>query len=166
MCVCVRVCLCLCVCVCVCVFVCCVALRCVALRCVWPLWKKYTMNSKTCNTHYTSFYLHSFTCKFYKWRNVSINLYLNFAVVCQVVDAGESMFVHTFGAYFGLAVSRVLFRHDVHDEKASKKEGSVYHSDIFAMIGTICSKTYSPWLVRFVLRHVYWQIRHDWYDLF
>lgn len=62
----------------------------------------------------------------------------------KVVDAGESMFVHTFGAYFGLAVSRVLFRHDVHDEKASKKEGSVYHSDIFAMIGTVFLWLYWP----------------------
>ena len=42
------------------------------------------------------------------------------------------MFVHAFGAYFGLAVSRVLYRDDV---AKSEKEGSVYHSDIFAMIG-------------------------------
>lgn len=60
----------------------------------------------------------------------------------KVVDAGESMFVHTFGAYFGLAVSRVLFREDVH--KASAKEGSVYHSDIFAMIGTVFLWLYWP----------------------
>ncbi|KAL8625333.1 hypothetical protein ACOMHN_044476 [Nucella lapillus] len=52
----------------------------------------------------------------------------------QVVDVGGSMFVHAFGAYFGLAASRVLYKADV---AQSEKEGSVYHSDIFAMIGTV-----------------------------
>ncbi len=42
------------------------------------------------------------------------------------------MFVHTFGAYYGLAIARVLFRKDV---QASEKEGSVYHADLFSMIG-------------------------------
>ncbi|KAL4218728.1 hypothetical protein ACF0H5_021316 [Mactra antiquata] len=50
------------------------------------------------------------------------------------VDVGESMYIHAFGAYFGLAVARVL-RNDQHDE--AKSEGSVYHSDVFSMIGTI-----------------------------
>ena len=50
----------------------------------------------------------------------------------QVTDVGGSMFVHAFGAYFGLAVSRVLYKDDV---AKSKKEGSVYHSDVFSMIG-------------------------------
>lgn len=52
----------------------------------------------------------------------------------KVVDVGGSMFVHAFGAYFGLTVSRVLHNPDVEE---SKKEGAVYHSDIFAMIGTL-----------------------------
>ena len=56
--------------------------------------------------------------------------------VPQVADVGGSMFVHAFGAYFGLAVSRVLYRDDV---AKSEKEGSVYHSDIFAMIGWLIS---------------------------
>ena len=42
------------------------------------------------------------------------------------------MFVHTFGAYFGLGVARVLYRREVDD---SKNEASVYHSDLFSMIG-------------------------------
>ncbi len=42
------------------------------------------------------------------------------------------MFVHAFGAYFGLAVARVLWKDGTKD---SEKEGSVYHSDIFSMIG-------------------------------
>lgn len=48
-------------------------------------------------------------------------------------DAGGSILIHTFGAYFGLALSRVLHNNDAHD---SPKEGSNYHSDLFAMIGT------------------------------
>ncbi|ESO06642.1 hypothetical protein HELRODRAFT_186399 [Helobdella robusta] len=50
-------------------------------------------------------------------------------------DIGDSMTVHTFGAYFGLMVAWVLYKKEVHD--AEEKEGSVYQSDIFAMIGTI-----------------------------
>jgi ammonium transporter Rh len=42
------------------------------------------------------------------------------------------MFVHTFGAYFGLAVSRVLYKKSLNDHP---KEGSCYHSDLFSMIG-------------------------------
>lgn len=57
-----------------------------------------------------------------------------FISILQAVDVGESMYIHAFGAYFGLAVSRVL-----HNEKYSeaRSEGSVYHSDIFSMIGNI-----------------------------
>ena len=56
----------------------------------------------------------------------------SFSIYYQVVDVGGSMFVHAFGAYFGLAAARVLYKEDV---EQSSKEGSVYHSDIFAMIG-------------------------------
>ncbi|XP_066267742.1 ammonium transporter Rh type A-like isoform X2 [Branchiostoma lanceolatum] len=52
----------------------------------------------------------------------------------KAVDVGGSMFVHTFGAYFGLALARVLYREDM---VGHSKEGSSYHSDIFAMIGTV-----------------------------
>ncbi|KAL8184324.1 UNVERIFIED_CONTAM: hypothetical protein K2H54_013486 [Gekko kuhli] len=50
-------------------------------------------------------------------------------------DAGGSMTIHTFGAYFGLMTSRVLYR--PHLDKSKEREGSTYHSDLFAMIGTI-----------------------------
>nr|QZL14035.1 Rhesus protein type B [Atractosteus tropicus] len=50
-------------------------------------------------------------------------------------DAGGSMTIHTFGAYFGLMVTRILYRPQL--EKSKHKNGSVYHSDLFAMIGTI-----------------------------
>merc|ERR1719231_958068 len=52
----------------------------------------------------------------------------------QAVDMGGSMFVHTFGAYFGLALSWMITPKEKFEEK---EEGSVYHSDMFAMIGTI-----------------------------
>ncbi|OAD55793.1 Ammonium transporter Rh type B [Eufriesea mexicana] len=51
----------------------------------------------------------------------------------MVVDAGDSMFVHAFGAYFGLAVSFVLGMKG--RPKEHHLEGPSYNSDIFAMIG-------------------------------
>lgn len=54
----------------------------------------------------------------------------------QVKDAGGSMTIHTFGAYFGLVLSRVLYRPQL--EKSEHRRGSVYHSDLFAMIGEAC----------------------------
>ncbi|CAD5113576.1 DgyrCDS2739 [Dimorphilus gyrociliatus] len=56
-------------------------------------------------------------------------------------DVGGSMFVHIFGAYFGIAAARILYNSKVED---SKKEGSNYHSDLFAMIGTIFLWLYWP----------------------
>lgn len=41
------------------------------------------------------------------------------------------MFVHAFGAYFGLAASLILYRPDA----STEKEGSSYQSDMFSMIG-------------------------------
>ncbi|ELU18387.1 hypothetical protein CAPTEDRAFT_137751 [Capitella teleta] len=54
----------------------------------------------------------------------------------KVADVGGSIFVHVFGAYFGIACSRMLYKKDDMEE-AEEKEGSVYHSDHFAMIGTV-----------------------------
>lgn len=45
------------------------------------------------------------------------------------------MTIHTFGAYFGLFLSRVLYRSQL--EKSRHRQTSVYNSDLFAMIGTI-----------------------------
>merc|ERR1712066_942722 len=50
------------------------------------------------------------------------------------VDAGDTIFVHTFGAYFGLAISRVLYDKRV---DMSKNEGSSETHDMFSMIGAI-----------------------------
>ena len=45
------------------------------------------------------------------------------------------MTIHTFGAYFGLMVTRVLYRPNL--DKSKHKNCSVYHSDLFAMIGNL-----------------------------
>uniref|UniRef100_A0A8D3CDR9 Rh family, C glycoprotein a n=1 Tax=Scophthalmus maximus TaxID=52904 RepID=A0A8D3CDR9_SCOMX len=50
-------------------------------------------------------------------------------------DAGGSMVIHAFGGYYGLAISWVLYRPNLHQSK--RLNGSVYHSDVFAMIGTL-----------------------------
>nr|CAD7458619.1 unnamed protein product [Timema tahoe] len=59
--------------------------------------------------------------------------------VFKAVDAGGSMYVHVFGAYFGLAVSLALGHGKViaKSEGEDSNEGSSYTSDIFAMIATI-----------------------------
>ena len=56
----------------------------------------------------------------------------SFPPASQVSDMGDSIFVHAFGAYFGLAVSFVLYRKDRDSENA----GSNTISDLFSMIGT------------------------------
>ncbi|XP_067228954.1 rh family, C glycoprotein, like 1 [Chanodichthys erythropterus] len=50
-------------------------------------------------------------------------------------DAGGSMVIHTFGAYYGLTISWILYRPLLSQTK--HLQGSVYHSDVFAMIGTL-----------------------------
>ncbi|XP_062429256.1 ammonium transporter Rh type A [Rhea pennata] len=55
--------------------------------------------------------------------------------IFQATDAGASMTIHAFGAYFGLAVALVLYRPGL--KKKHENEESTYHSDIFAMIGTL-----------------------------
>ncbi|CAF4938869.1 unnamed protein product [Rotaria sp. Silwood1] len=61
------------------------------------------------------------------------NEYIGLVLFC-VYDAGESIFVHVFGAYFGLAASYALQRRH---EVQSPKESSSYASDVFSMIGTL-----------------------------
>lgn len=49
------------------------------------------------------------------------------------------MVVHAYGAYFGLSVATIIYRKDVHKTEVEEKEGSVYSSDLFAMIGKLYS---------------------------
>ena len=51
----------------------------------------------------------------------------------QCRDAGGSMVIHAFGGYYGLGISWILYRPNLHQSK--RLNGSVYHSDVFAMIG-------------------------------
>ncbi|KAA0712982.1 C 1 FRhcg1 Rhesus blood group family type [Triplophysa tibetana] len=53
----------------------------------------------------------------------------------HVKDAGGAMVIHTFGGYYGLAISRVLYRPNLFQSK--RLQGSVYNSDVYAMIGTL-----------------------------
>uniref|UniRef100_A0AAQ5XGQ7 Ammonium transporter Rh type A n=1 Tax=Amphiprion ocellaris TaxID=80972 RepID=A0AAQ5XGQ7_AMPOC len=64
----------------------------------------------------------------------SINEHL-VATVLGANDVGASMIIHAYGAYFGLAVARVLYRPGLRN--GHENDGSVYHSDLFAMIGTV-----------------------------
>merc|ERR1719387_3373044 len=54
----------------------------------------------------------------------------------KAIDMGGSMFVHTFGAYFGLACSLMLHRGADSDE-AKKDNASSYDSNVTAMLGTV-----------------------------
>ncbi|XP_068128570.1 ammonium transporter Rh type C isoform X2 [Hyperolius riggenbachi] len=64
----------------------------------------------------------------------SVNEFILLSVL-HVNDAGGSMTIHTFGAYFGLTVAWILQR--PHLKENNKNEGSAYNSDIFSMIGTL-----------------------------
>ncbi|OWZ09675.1 Ammonium Transporter (Amt) protein [Phytophthora megakarya] len=59
----------------------------------------------------------------------------------KVSDAGGSMVIHTFGAFFGLAVTVML---GVPCENEQVHNTSRYHSDVFAMIGTLFLWMYWP----------------------
>ncbi|XP_046853448.1 ammonium transporter Rh type A-like [Xenia sp. Carnegie-2017] len=61
----------------------------------------------------------------------------------KIADAGGSLVIHCFGCYFGLAVSFML-RNVKNEFEDNDKEGSVYHSDLFSMIGTLFLWMYWP----------------------
>ncbi|XP_019869284.2 ammonium transporter Rh type A [Aethina tumida] len=73
----------------------------------------------------------------------SANSYLGLETF-KAVDAGGSIFVHTFGAYFGLAVSFVLNKKKIGPEPDVNLEEASYNSDMFAMIGTVFLWLYWP----------------------
>eukprot|EP00035_Acanthoeca_spectabilis_P039036 m.58436 g.58436 ORF g.58436 m.58436 type:complete len:457 (+) comp9411_c0_seq2:128-1498(+) len=68
----------------------------------------------------------------------SLNLYIG-VLYLDVIDIGGSMFIHTFGAYFGLAVAVVLGNNasPLPPSDQSNHNESTKTSDTFAMIGTI-----------------------------
>lgn len=70
----------------------------------------------------------------------ALNEYIGVELL-ETVDMGGSMFVHAFGAYFGLAFS---WAWGSPAEEETEDEESVYHSDIFAIIGTVYLWMYWP----------------------
>ncbi|NXT55420.1 RHBGA protein, partial [Pluvianellus socialis] len=59
-----------------------------------------------------------------------------------ISDSGGSLTVHTFGAYFGLMVSRVL--HQLHTDKREEQQDTGHQPDVFAVVGTICLWIFWP----------------------
>lgn len=59
----------------------------------------------------------------------------------KAVDMGGSMFVHVFGAYFGIAASKTIMSRG---DGKNNNDHSKYNSDLFAMIGTIFLWLYWP----------------------
>jgi ammonium transporter Rh len=55
----------------------------------------------------------------------------------HAVDMGGSIFVHTFGAYFGLGCSWAMTRNAPSEKDKKGKNGATKTSDMFAMIGTL-----------------------------
>jgi ammonium transporter Rh len=61
----------------------------------------------------------------------------------HTTDMGGSVVVHMFGALFGLALSLALNRKNG-SSPSNDNNGSAYHSDMFAMIGTVFLWMYWP----------------------
>nr|CAH7728970.1 unnamed protein product [Callosobruchus chinensis] len=73
-----------------------------------------------------------------------INLHLGCEIL-KAIDVGGSIFVHVFGAYFGLSVSIVIERaSDTDISNDNSLKASNYSSDLFAMIGTMFLWLYWP----------------------
>ena len=72
-----------------------------------------------------------FVIAFFEIIFYSLNDALN-TYVFKAADIGGSMLIHTFGAYFGLSCSVLLYHRKDIDPPCYD---SVYHSDIFPVIG-------------------------------
>ena len=58
--------------------------------------------------------------------------------ILEAIDPGGAFYIHLFGAVFGLGVAKMIYnpRSVAHEE-----EISLYHSDLFAMLGEFCSSS-------------------------
>ena len=71
-------------------------------------------------------------------RLISVNPCLFMYLVSLKAANLFSIYITIFiGAYFGIAVAFMLYKNELNDAKAVDREKSVYHSDVFAMIGTL-----------------------------
>lgn len=77
-------------------------------------------------SHFQLIIVAFFEIMFYS-ANEALNIH-----VLKASDIGGSMLIHTFGAYFGIAASLALFHQKARDHS---RNSSVYHSDLFSMIG-------------------------------
>ncbi|NXO14194.1 RHBGB protein, partial [Oriolus oriolus] len=66
----------------------------------------------------------------------SLNEYILLRLM-GVSDSGRSLTVHTFGAYFGLMVSRVLYQPHKDKRKKEERQDVGQQADVFAVVGTI-----------------------------
>uniref|UniRef100_A0A8C9NKS4 Rh family B glycoprotein n=1 Tax=Serinus canaria TaxID=9135 RepID=A0A8C9NKS4_SERCA len=55
----------------------------------------------------------------------------------EVSDSGGSLTIHTFGAYFGLMVSRVLYLPHKNKRKREEQQDKGHQMDVLAVVGTI-----------------------------
>jgi len=62
----------------------------------------------------------------------------------KIADAGGSILIHTFGAFFGLSVSYVITPDNLTKLSRFKDNKAVYHSDFFAMLGSLMLFLYWP----------------------
>ncbi|NXW45136.1 RHBGB protein, partial [Nyctiprogne leucopyga] len=64
----------------------------------------------------------------------AVNEYILLSLM-GVSDSGGSLTIHTFGAYFGLMVSRILYQ--PHMEKRKEQQDTGHQPDVFAVVGTV-----------------------------
>ena len=72
-----------------------------------------------------------------------INNYIGYNLI-GAVDVGGAIFIHTFGAYFGLFVSLMDRRRDFEKQPSSDKSNSDHTSDLFSILGTLMLLIYWP----------------------
>jgi len=71
----------------------------------------------------------------------AVNAYVGYSVI-GAADVGGAIFVHAFGAYFGLALAYVV--QPAAPGRSEGREGSVYMTDVSAAAGTVILWVFWP----------------------